>query len=156
MLLDAQPVERDVGALLLAHALPDRRLVEADGRHAVALCPEPPVPELVPEVRVPVEHEQGALALQVAHEARGAELRRDAGRHVDAVRHGVPPDGLGSPPHAQPPEDLPQVPAVLVADRPPSILWREHDEVPAQPFRVREHVGLLGHSNHLPSRGMMT
>ena len=50
----------------------------------------------------------------------------------------------------------PQVPAVLVADRPPSILWREHDEVPAQPFRVREHVGLLGHSNHLPSRGMMT
>ena len=50
----------------------------------------------------------------------------------------------------------PQVLAVLVVDRLPSILWREHDVVPAQPFRVREAVGFLGHSNHLPSRGMMT
>ena len=59
-------------------------------------------------------------------------------------------------PHAQLPEDLPQVLAVLVVDRLPSILWREHDVVLAQPFRVREAVGFLGHSNHLPSRGMMT
>ena len=156
VLLDAQPVERVVGALLLAYALPDRRPVEADGRHAAALCPEPPVPEPAPEVRVPVEHEREALALQVAHEARDAELRRDAGRHVDAVRHEVPLDGLHPLPHAQPPEDLPQVLAVLVADRLPSILWREHDVVLAQPFRVREAAGFLGHSNHLPSRGMMT
>lgn len=105
---------------------------------------------------MPVEHEQGALALQVAHEARDAELRRDADQHVDVVRHEVPLDGLHPLPHAQPPEDLPQILAVLVVDRLPSILWREHDVVLAQPFRVREAVGFLGHSNHLPSRGMMT
>ena len=105
---------------------------------------------------MPVEHEQGALALQVAHEARDAELRRDADQHVDVVRHEVPLDDLHPLPHAQPPEDLPQVLAVSVVDRPPSILWREHDVVLAQPFRVREAVGFLGHSNHLPSGGMMT
>ena len=105
---------------------------------------------------MPIEPEQGALALQVAHEARDAELRRDASQHVDVVRHEAPLDGLPPLPHAQPLEDLPQVLAVLVVDRLPSILWREHDVVLARPFRVREAVGFLGHSNHLPSRGMMT
>ena len=59
-------------------------------------------------------------------------------------------------PHAKLPEDLPKVLAVLVVDRLPPILRREHDVVLARPFRVREAVGLLGHGNHLPSRGMMT
>ena len=63
----------------------------------VALCPELPVPELVPEVRVPVEHEQRALALKIAHEARDAELRRDADQHVDVVGHEVPLDDLHPP-----------------------------------------------------------
>ena len=78
VLLDAQPVLGDVGALLLPDVLRDRRLVEPDGGDVVALRPELPVPELVLEVRVPVEHEQRALPLQVPHEARHADLGRDA------------------------------------------------------------------------------
>ena len=61
MLLDAQPVKRDVGLFLLPDVLRDRRLVQADGGHVVALGPELPVAELVPHVRVPVEYHQRAL-----------------------------------------------------------------------------------------------
>lgn len=65
VLLDAQPVERDVGLLLLPDVLRDRGLVQADGGHVVALGPELPVAELVLHVRVPVEYHQRALPLQV-------------------------------------------------------------------------------------------
>ena len=156
VLLDAQPVLRDVGALLLAYVLRDRGLVEADGGDVVALRPKLPVPELVLEVRVPVEHEQRALALQVAHEARDADLGRYRHQHVHVVRHQVALDYLDALPLAQLPEDLAQVPPVLVVDDLPSILWCEHDVVLAEPLRVREAVGLLGHGNHLPLWGMMT
>lgn len=44
----------------------------------------------------------------------------------------------------------PQVPAAFVVDDLPSILWCEHDVVLAEPLRVREAVGLLGHGNRLP------
>ena len=89
-LLDAQPVERDVGGLLLPDVLRDRCLVEPDGRHVAALRPEPPVAELVLEVRVLVEHHQRALPLQVAHGARDRYLGRDADQYVHVVGHQVP------------------------------------------------------------------
>ena len=57
VLLDAQPVLGNIGALLLAYVLRDRGLVEAYSGDVVALRPELPVPELVLEVRVSVEHE---------------------------------------------------------------------------------------------------
>ncbi len=66
------------------------------------------------------------------------------------------PSMISTPFHMHSRLRISQVLAVLVVDRLPSILWREHDVVLAQPFRVREAVGFLGHSNHLPSRGMMT
>ena len=47
MLLHAQLAQRDVMGLLLPDVLRDRRLVQADGGHVVALRPEPPVAELV-------------------------------------------------------------------------------------------------------------
>ena len=150
VLLDAQPVQRDVGPLLLADVLRDRGLVEPDGGHVVALRPELPVAELVLQVGVPVEHEKRALPLQVPHEARDADLRRDAHQHVDVVGHQVPLDYLHALPLAQLPQYLPQVLAVLVVDDFPPILWGEHDVVLARPLRVRQAVGLLGHGNHLP------
>ena len=75
VLLHAQLVQRDVVGLLLPDVLGDRRLVQADGGHVVALRPELPVAELVLEVGVPVEYHQRALPLQVAHDARDAVLR---------------------------------------------------------------------------------
>ena len=79
-----------------------------------------------------------------------ADLGRDADQHVHVVGHQVPLYDLDALPLAQLPEDLPQVLAVLVVDDLPSILWCEHDVVLAEPLRVREAVGLLGHGNHLP------
>ena len=94
VLLDAQLVQRDVVGLLLLDVLPDRRLVQADDGDVVALRPEVAVAELLLEVRVLVEHHQRALALQVPHEARHAQLGRYAHQHVHVVRHEVPLDDL--------------------------------------------------------------
>lgn len=150
VLLDAQPVQGDVGGLLLPDVLRDRRLVQPDGGHVVALRPELPVAELVLEVGVPVEHHQRALPLQVAHEARHRDLGRDAHQHVHVVGHQVPLYDLDALPLAELPEDLPQVPSVLVVDGLPSILRCEHDVVLAEPLRVREAVRPLRHGYHLP------
>ena len=83
--------------LLLPDVLRYRRLVQADGRHVVALGPEVPVAELVLEVGVLVEHHERALALEVAHEAGHADLGRYADQHVDVVGHQVPLDYLHPP-----------------------------------------------------------
>ena len=150
--LDAQPVERDVGPLLLPDVLRDRGLVQADGGHAVALGPELPVAELVLHVRVPVEYHQRALPLQVAHHAGHAVLRRYRQQHVDVVGHQVPLDDLYPLVLAELPEDLPKVGPYLVVDDFAPILRREHDVVLAHPLRVRQAVGLLGHTPPPPSR----
>lgn len=97
VLLDAQPVERDVGLLLLPDVLRDRGLVQADGGHVVALGPELPVAELALHVRVPVEYHQRALPLQVTHHAGHAVLRRYRQQHVDVVGHQVPPPMISIP-----------------------------------------------------------
>lgn len=152
VLLDAQPVERDVGLLLLPDVLRDRGLVQADGGYAVALGPELPVAELVLHVRVPVEYHQRALPLQVAHHARHAVLRRYRQQHVDVVGHQVPLDDLYPLVLAELPEDLPKVGPYLVVDDFAPILRREHDVVLAHPLRVRQAVGLLGHTPPPPSR----
>lgn len=152
VLLDAQPVERDVGLLLLPDVLRDRGLVQADRGHAVALGPELPVAELVLHVRVLVEYHQRALPLQVAHHARYAVLRRYRQQHVDVVRHQVPLDDLYPLVLAELPEDLPKVGPYLVVDDFAPILRREHDVVLAHPLRVRQAVGLLGHTPPPPSR----
>lgn len=149
--LTLKPVQGDVGALLLADVLGDRRLARADGGDVAALCPELPVPELVPEVRMPVEHEKGALPPRIAHEARDAGLGRDAGRHVDVVGHEVPLYDLDALPLAELPGTPGGVLAASAVDRLPPMLWRGHDVILAEPLRVREAVGLLGHGDRLPS-----
>ena len=151
VLLHAQPVQRYVRLLLLPYVLRYRRLVQADGRHAVAGRPELPVAELVLHVRMPVEDHQRALALQVAHHAGHAVLRRYREQHVHVVGHQVPLDYLYPLVLAELPEDLPEVGPDLVVDHFPSILRREHDVVLAHPLRVRQAVGLLGHTPHHPS-----
>ena len=151
VLLHAQPVQRYVRLLLLPYVLRYRRLVQADGRHVVAGRPELPVAELVLHVRVPVEDHQRALALQVAHHAGHAVLRRYREQHVHVVGHQVPLDYLYPLVLAELPEDLPKVGPDLVVDHFPSILRREHDVVLAHPLRVRQAVGLLGHMPHHPS-----
>jgi len=152
VLLDAQPVDRDVGLLLLPDVLRDGGLVQADGGHVVALGPELPVAELVLHVRVLVEYHQRALPLQVAHHARYAVLRRYRQQHVDVVGHQVPLDDLYPLVLAELPEDLPKVGPYLVVDDFAPILRREHDVVLAHPLRVRQAVGLLGHTPPPPSR----
>ena len=152
VLLDAQPVERDVGLLLLPDVLRDRRLVQADGGNVVALGPELPVAELVLHVRVPVEYHQRAFPLQIAHHAGHAVLRRYRQQHVDVVGHQVPLDDLYPLVLAELPEDLPKVGPYLVVDDFAPILRREHDVVLAHPLRVRQAVGLLGHTPPPPSR----
>ena len=152
MLLDAQAVERDAGPLLPPDALRDRGLVQADGGRAVALGPEPPVAELSLHARVPVEHHQRALSLQVAHNARYAALRRYRRQHADAVGHQVPLDDLHPLAPAELPEDLPRVGPYLVADGFAPTLRREHDVALAHPLRVRQAAGLLGHTPPPPSR----
>lgn len=151
ILLDAQPVERDVGLLLLPDVLRDRRLVQADGGHVVALGPELPVAELVPHVRVPVEYHQRALPLQAAHHAGHAVLRRYRQQHMDVAGHQVSLDDLYPLAPAELPEDLPKVGPHSVVDNFAPTLRREHDVVPAHPLRVRQAVGLLGHTPSPPS-----
>ena len=109
VLLDAQSVQGDIGGLLLPDVLGDRCLVQPHGGHVVALRPELPVPELVLDVRVAVEHHERALPLQVAHEARHRDLGRDRHEHVHVVGHQVPLYDLDALPLAELPEDLPQV-----------------------------------------------
>ena len=145
VLLNAEPVQGDVGGLLLAYVLGYRRLVQPDRRDVVALRPELPVPELVLHVRVPVKDHQRALPLQVAHEARHADLGRYGHQHVHVVGHQVPLDYLDALVLAELPEYLPYVlPDLVVYDLPP-VLRREHDVVFAHPLRVRQAVRLLCH-----------
>ena len=149
VLLDAELVQRDVVGLLLPDVLRYRRLVQPDGGDVVALGPEVPVAELVLEVRVLVEHHERALALQVPHEARDADLGRDADQHVDVVRHQVPLDYLDALVPAEVAENLPEGFPVLVIDHLSPILRSEHDVVLAHPLRVRQAVRLVCHGGRL-------
>ena len=148
VLLDAELVQRDVVGLLLPDVLRYRRLVQPDGGDVVALGPEVPVAELVLEVRVLVEHHERALALQVPHEARDADLGRDADQHVHVVRHQVPLDYLDALVPAEVAENLPEGFPVLVIDHLSPILRSEHD-VLAHPLRVRQAVRLVCHGGRL-------
>ena len=95
-------------------------------------------------------HEECALPLQAAHEARHADSGRDADQHVHVVRHQVPLHCLDALPLAWLPEDRPQVLAALAADGLPSMLCARHDVVPAHPLGVRKAAGLLCHRSLLP------
>ena len=148
--LHAQLVLGDVAGFLLPDALGDRRLVQPDGRHAVALRPELPVAELALQVRVPVEYHQRALALQVSHHARHAVFRRYGHQHVHVVGRQVPLYGLDSLVFAELPEYLPDIRPDLVVDDFAPILRREHDVVLAHPLRVGKAVGFLGHGRSPP------
>ena len=148
--LHAQLVLGDVAGFLLPDVLGDRRLVQPDGRHVVALRPELPVSELVLQARVPVEYHQRALALQVSHHARHAVLRRYSHQHVHVVGHQVPLYYLDALVLAELPENLPYVLPDLVVDDFAPILRREHDVVLAHPLRVGKAVGFLGHGRSPP------
>ena len=153
--LHAQLVLGDVAGFLLPDVLGDRRLVQPDGRHVVALRPELPVAELVLQVRVPVEYHQRALALQIPHDARHAVFRRYGHQHVHVVGHQVPLYDLDSLVFAELPEYLPDVRPDLVVDDFAPILRREHDVVLAHPLRVRQAVRFLRHGLHtLSSRNL--
>ena len=146
--LHAQLVLGDVAGFLLPDVLGDRRLVQPDGRHVVALRPELPVAELVLQARVPVEYHQRALALQVSHHARHAVLRGYRDQHVHVVGHQVPLYYLDALVLAELPEYLPYVLPDLVVDDFAPILRREHDVVLAHPLRVRQAVRFLRHGLH--------
>ena len=146
--LHAQLVLGDVAGFLLPDVLGDRRLVQPDGRHVVALRPELPVAELVLQVRVPVEYHQRALALQVSHHARHAVFRRYGHQHVHVVGHQVPLYDLDSLVFAELPEYLPDIRPDLVVDDFAPILRREHDVVLAHPLRVHQAVRFLRHGLH--------
>ena len=107
------------------------------------------VAELVLEVRVLVEHHQRALALQVPHEARHAQLGRDHDQHVHVVGHEVTLDDLHPLVATKLPQDLPQRVPVLVVDDLSPILRCEHDVVLAHPLRVRQAVCLVCHDGRL-------
>ena len=107
VLLHAQLVQRDVVGLLLPDVLGDRRLVQPDGHRAAALGPEPPVPELVLQVRVLVEHHQRAFLFQAVHRVRRAALRGHRRRHARMVGHEAPLHHLDPLALAQPPQDPP-------------------------------------------------
>lgn len=89
--------------------------------------------------------------LQVAHHAGHAVLRRCRQQHVGVVGHQVPLDDLYPLVLAELPEDLPKVGPYLVVDDFAPILRREHDVALAHPLRVRQAVGLLGHTPPPPS-----
>ena len=146
--LHAQLVLGDVAGFLLPDVFGDRRLVQPDGRHVVALRPELPVSELVLQARVPVEYHQRALALQVSHHARHAVFRRYGHQHVHVVGHQVPLYYLDALVLAELPEYLPYVLPDLVVDDFAPILRREHDVVLAHPLRVRQAVRFLRHGLH--------
>ncbi len=146
--LHAQLVLGDVAGFLLPDVFGDRRLVQPDGRHVVALRPELPVAELVLQARVSVEYHQRALALQVSHHARHAVFRRYGHQHVHVVGHQVPLYYLDALVLAELPEYLPYVLPDLVVDDFAPILRREHDVVLAHPLRVGKAVGFLGHGLH--------
>ena len=148
VLLHAQLVLGDVAGVLLPDVFGDRRLVQPDGRHVVALRPELPVAELVLQARVPVEYHQRALALQVSHHARHAVFRRYSHQHVHVVGHQVPLYYLDALVLAELPEYLPYVLPDLVVDDFAPILRREHDVVLAHPLRVRQAVRFLRHGLH--------
>ena len=146
--LHARLVLGDVAGFLLPDVLGDRRLVQPDGRHVVALRPELPVAELALQVRVPVEYHQRALALQISHHARHAVFRRYGHQHVHVVGHQVPLYYLDALVLAELPEYLPYVLPDLVVDDFAPILRREHDVVLAHPLRVRQAVRFLRHGLH--------
>ena len=146
--LHAQLVPGDIAGFLPPDVFGDRRLVQPDGRHVVALRPELPVAELVLQVRVPVEYHQRALALQVSHHARHAVFRRYSHQHVRVVGHQVPLYYLDALVLAELPEYLPYVLPDLVVDDFAPILRREHDVVLAHPLRVRQAVRFLRHGLH--------
>ena len=146
--LHAQLVLGDIAGFLLPDVFGDRRLVQPDGRHVVALRPELPVAELVLQVRVPVEYHQRALPLQVSHHARHAVFRRYSHQHVHVVGHQVPLYYLDALVLAELPEYLPYVLPDLVVDDFAPILRREHDVVLAHPLRVRQAVRFLRHGLH--------
>ena len=148
VLLHAQLVLGDVAGFLLPDVFGDRRLVQPDGRHVVALRPELPVAELVLQARVPVEYHQRAIALQVSHHARHAVFRRYSHQHVHVVGHQVPLYYLDALVLAELPEYLPYVLPDLVVDDFAPILRREHDVVLAHPLRVRQAVRFLRHGLH--------
>ena len=146
--LHAQLVLGDVAGFLLPDVFGDRRLVQPDGRHVVALRPELPVAEFALQARVPVEYHQRALALQVSHHARHAAFRRYGHQHMHVVGHLVPLHYLDALVLAELPEYLPYVLPDLVVDDFAPILRREHDVVLAHPLRVRQAVRFLRHGLH--------
>ena len=153
--LHAQLVLGDVAGFLLPDVLGDRRLIQPDGRHVVALRPELPVAELVLQVRMPVEYHQRALALQVSHHARHAVFRRYGHQHVHVVGHQVALDYLDPLVFAELLQYLADVRPYLVVDDFAPILRREHDVVLAHPLRVRQAVRFLRHGLHtLSSRNL--
>ena len=154
-LLHAQLVLGDVPGFLLPDVFRDRRLVEPDGRHAVALRPELPVAEFVLQVGMPAEYHQRALALQIPHDARDAVLRGYRDQHMHVVGHQAAPDYLDPLVFAELPQYLADVGPYLVVDDFAPILRRKHDAVLAHPLRVRQAVRFLRHGLHtLSSRNL--
>ena len=122
------------------HLRPQGRLMSR--HYIVSLCPKVPVPKLILQIRMPIEHHQRAFPFQVSHERRHTDLRWYAHQHVHMVWHQMPFYNLYAFVCAKIMQDLSQIFLVLIVDYFSSILWRKDDMVLAQPFSMCSTISL--------------
>ena len=94
------------------------------------------VAELVFQIGMPLEYHEGALPLQVTHEAGDADLGWDRDQHVYVVWHQVTFDDLDAFILAQTRQDFFETYPNLVVYDFPSELRGEDDMILAHPSRV--------------------
>ena len=111
---------------LVLNVLFYRLLVPAYRIDVIPPAPELPVAIPVLQVREPVEYHQAALALQVSHERRYADLRRNRNQHVYMVGTAFRLDYLYSLAVAELPQYLSYLNPDLPIDYLPTVFRREN------------------------------
>ena len=101
-----------------------------------------PVPKLILQIRMPIEHHQRAFPFQVAHKRRHTNLRRYAHWHMHMIWHQMSFYNLYAFVCAKIMKDLSKILLVLIVDYFSSILWRKDDMVLAQPFGMCSTISL--------------
>ena len=110
--------------------------------HKVSPTPEVPVSIFVFQVRVTVEYHQRTFSLQIPHELRHAQVRRDAHQHVDVIRTCVRFQNLHLLLFAQRPEDFPDACFDLTVHSLSTKFRCKHDMVLAIPSGVQLYMRL--------------
>jgi hypothetical protein len=102
VLFCTNPIHHLIVVFLLSHIFCDGRFVQPHRTDVIAPRPKVPVAKLVFHIRMPVKDHQGALAFQIAHKTRHADLDQQ----VDMIDLGAPLDNLASFPLAEIPQNL--------------------------------------------------